>query len=180
MGTPEEDGNHFTSNVSHWKTTRVALCNHSWGLEMILAFRNHFGPYLPGNHFPGSSDSSTSCSANIPDTAPPKTHAKTTRHSHTHPEARKTLAQPRKNFSGHVRDGTRQCFVENLPQPAENTRGSEVSGGSQHLPANAPKCSKSTAESLASLIASPSEERLPERYRPAEALKSGNSNWLSS
>ena len=158
----------------------MALCNHSWGLEMILAFRNHLGPYLPCNHFPGSSDSSTSCSANIPDTAPPKTHAKTTRHSHTHPEARKTLAQPRQNFSGHVRDGTRQCFLENLPQPAENTRGSEVSGGSQHLPANAPKCSKSTAESLASLIASPSEERLPERYRPAEALKSGNSNWLSS
>ena len=56
LGTPEEDGNHFPSNASHWKTTRVALCNHSWGLEMIVAFRNHLAPYLPCNHFLGSSD----------------------------------------------------------------------------------------------------------------------------
>ena len=55
LGTPEEDGNHFTSNASQWKTTRVALCNHSWGLEMIVAFRNHLAPYLPCNHFLGSS-----------------------------------------------------------------------------------------------------------------------------
>ena len=61
LGTPEEDGNHFTSNASQWKTTRVGPLQSFLGAGNDCGISKSSSPLPPLQSFPRKQCSRYAC-----------------------------------------------------------------------------------------------------------------------